>query len=126
MVLRRPSDGYVLLHQRQGAHGAGTWALPGGKIEPGETPAAAAEREVLEETGVLVRKLFHHRVPFTSCVFEDGAHWITLLYEAFEWSGELKHCEPEKGSMWQWFPPTVLPKPLFGALHEVVARINVL
>jgi 8-oxo-dGTP diphosphatase len=29
------------------------WALPGGKIEPGESAAAAAVREAMEETGVL-------------------------------------------------------------------------
>ena len=30
----------------------GTWALPGGHLDPGESAAAAAQREVLEETGV--------------------------------------------------------------------------
>lgn len=30
----------------------GRWALPKGRVEPGETTAAAAVREVLEETGV--------------------------------------------------------------------------
>jgi 8-oxo-dGTP diphosphatase len=33
---------------------AGKWEFPGGKIEPGETPQAAAVRECLEETGLEV------------------------------------------------------------------------
>ncbi|HEX4416779.1 MAG TPA: NUDIX domain-containing protein [Kofleriaceae bacterium] len=32
-----------------------TWSIPGGRVEPGETLAEAAVREVLEETGVPVK-----------------------------------------------------------------------
>jgi ADP-ribose pyrophosphatase YjhB (NUDIX family) len=42
----------VLFVQRGKAFGRGTWALPGGKIESGETAVEAALRELLEETGV--------------------------------------------------------------------------
>ncbi len=35
----------------------GEWVFPKGHVEPGETAARAAEREVLEETGLLVEVL---------------------------------------------------------------------
>ena len=48
-------DGLFLLTRRQeGTHLAGMWEFPGGKIEPGETHAAALRREIREELGVEV------------------------------------------------------------------------
>lgn len=45
----------VLLVRRAKAPSAGLWAVPGGRVELGETLQHAAERELLEETGVVVR-----------------------------------------------------------------------
>ena len=42
-------DGKVLIAKRIKPS---LWSLPGGRIEPGETPEAAAMRELFEETGV--------------------------------------------------------------------------
>jgi acetyl-CoA carboxylase carboxyl transferase subunit beta len=47
-------DGAVLLVQRGRPPRAGSWSLPGGKVEEGESIGEAVEREVLEETGLAV------------------------------------------------------------------------
>jgi 8-oxo-dGTP diphosphatase len=52
VVLRE--DGAVLLVRRARPPAVGSWTLPGGKVEDGETPAQAIAREVLEETGLRV------------------------------------------------------------------------
>jgi ADP-ribose pyrophosphatase len=48
-------DNEVLLVKRKQPPGMGLWAIPGGRVELGETLQEAAEREVGEETGVTVR-----------------------------------------------------------------------
>ncbi|MGA5196231.1 NUDIX hydrolase [Streptomyces exfoliatus] len=50
-------NGRVLLVRRRVAEGALSWQFPAGKIEPEETPEAAAARETQEETGLLVAPL---------------------------------------------------------------------
>jgi len=54
VVLRH---GHVLVGRRapDAVDAAGLDEFPGGKVEPGESPAAAAARECLEEAGVAVR-----------------------------------------------------------------------
>jgi ADP-ribose pyrophosphatase YjhB (NUDIX family) len=46
--------GRLLMIRRGHAPSRGLWSLPGGRVEPGETPAEAVAREVREETGLAV------------------------------------------------------------------------
>ena len=55
--------GSQILMVRHVESGSEYWTLPGGGIEPGETPEQCAERELLEETGVkahAIEQLWKH------------------------------------------------------------------
>ena len=108
-------DGLVLLGQRKGSHGAGTWALPGGHLEYGESVEQCAGREVREETGLELLSV--RSGPYTSDVFTlEARHYVTLFVVALASNGEAQVLEPTKCSQWQWFRWAALPEPLFQPL----------
>ncbi len=53
-ALIRDEAGRVLVVLRGRGPNTGRWSLPGGKSEPGETPAQTVVREVREETGLVI------------------------------------------------------------------------
>ncbi|MES1247499.1 MAG: NUDIX domain-containing protein [Actinomycetota bacterium] len=108
LVRRR---GELLLLRRHGAHGAGTWSPPGGNLDWGEEPAAAAARELLEETGIVGEPVFTGRI--TNDVFvEEERHYVTLWFE-LETDQEARLASPREASELAWFPADALPAPRF-------------
>lgn len=104
-------DGAVLLGRRRGAHGAGTFAFPGGKPDPGEHPFDAVRRELLEETGLAARAI--SPVAWTSDVFtDDYLHFVTL-HHLVDADGEPEVREPDKVEAWGWYRWDAPPEPLF-------------
>jgi 8-oxo-dGTP pyrophosphatase MutT (NUDIX family) len=81
--LIRDSAGRVLLTR----HVDGRWTLPGGWIDPGETPAEAARREVREEASVEIELLGIAGV-FGGAEFHsfyangDEVAWVSILFDA--------------------------------------------
>jgi 8-oxo-dGTP diphosphatase len=79
-------QGRVLVGKRRpGKHMGGKWELPGGKVEPGETPEQSLARELDEELGLQVRVGEF----LCSTRFEgDGVRLELLVYRVERMGGE--------------------------------------
>lgn len=115
MILK---DGRLLLGKRHDdpekatslLNGAGTWTMPGGKLDFGETFEEGAKRETLEETGIKLNKVN------VICVNQDmveTAHFITIGLFSDAFSGEPKVMEPDEITEWRWFDLNSLPNPIY-------------
>jgi len=76
----------VLLINKKTGLGAGLINAPGGRIEKGETPVAAAIRETREEVGLTVDRLNHGGDLFFQ--FLDGHSIRGFVFWTEHWSGE--------------------------------------
>lgn len=92
-----------LLGKRLGSHGEGTWGLPGGKIDFGENWFNAAQREVLEETGLQTENFKFHGL--TNDVFtEDKKHFVNIIITCTSnnINNQPRVIEPTKCECWDW------------------------
>lgn len=119
-MTRRPSagvgviirkDGNVLFGRRRGSHGDGTWSVPGGHLEWGESFEDCAKRETLEETGIAITNVRVASV--TNDFFEtENKHYVTVFVVADWLSGDPKHVDATYEAL-QWYPWNKPPEPQF-------------
>jgi 8-oxo-dGTP diphosphatase len=103
----RDRDGRVLLAQRTARQIAPAfWELPGGKIDPGETPRDAAARELFEETGVEARVLR----PWIVYEHAFSTKRVRLhFFNATKWAGEPHGREGQRIAWADPWTPHVAP-----------------
>lgn len=113
-------NGTVLLGQRHSdpakadsaLHGEGTWTMPGGKLEFGESFEDGGAREVAEETGIVINSRDLTVMSLSNDAVHD-AHFVTIGLLCEKFSGEPKVMEPNEITEWRWFALDALPTPLF-------------
>ena len=93
VVIQNKNKQYLLVYNKK----YGSWTFPGGKLEPNETPAEAAKREVFEETNLLVKDLEQVGEKFLMHI--DNIWWKCYIYQTDKYSGKLQPKEKEKGSI---------------------------
>ena len=104
-------NGKVVLIKRGKAPLLGEWSIPGGMLELGETLRQGAEREALEETGLVVRAtellgVFDRVVPDS-----EGKiiyHYVLIDFLCQRISGELLAGADAADA--QWFTPEEVAK----------------
>jgi ADP-ribose pyrophosphatase YjhB (NUDIX family) len=104
----------------------GSWGLPGGYVEPGESVADAVAREVLEETGVRIepgRLVGVYSDPARQVIaYRNGerVQSVNLCFEARALATSLP-TTPEETLATGYFAPDALPEP-FVPIHEIRIR----
>ncbi|WP_024286726.1 NUDIX domain-containing protein [Cellulomonas sp. KRMCY2] len=114
-------DGRLLLGRRADN---GLWAVVSGILEPGEEPAVATVREVLEETGVQAEVVALTAVSSGSVVqYDNGdvAQYLDICFWCRPVGGEA-HVADDESTEVGWFARDALPADLTPSSVERIRR----
>jgi ADP-ribose pyrophosphatase YjhB (NUDIX family) len=125
VAVLRPGAGVpeVLLVRRGKPPNIGSWALPGGGQELGETAADAARREILEECGLRLGEV--HLAANVDSIHRDSAGRVRFHYTIIDfaalWQGEEAVAGDDVSHV-EWAPVDALEAyRLWSEAHRVIA-----
>lgn len=129
VLLRRPVAGIVAVARRDDGQlllvrrgDTGTWALPGGTLEWGETARETLLRELLEEAGATVRSTGRLLGVYSGPRRDARMHALTIVVEAqiaATLTGPANTLEVLEA---RFFPERALPRPFAYTHDELLKR----
>lgn len=113
-ILINPAGKVLLTRRPEHVHQGGLWEFPGGKVEEGESVAAALNRELHEELGVTVQAAepwlrVHHAYPDQAVLLD--------VWRVTAWEGAP---QGQEGQPLAWASPTELEAFSFPAADEPI------
>jgi 8-oxo-dGTP diphosphatase len=98
VVVYAERDEKILMLKRAGGALSGQWFLPGGAVEPGERPEAAARRELFEETGLEIDGALELVGAYPIWVY--GGDCLQLSYRGALADGDVVVSDEHSGARW--------------------------
>lgn len=119
LIKKKLNDAKLLLIKRKKDPFQDCWALPGGFVDEHEDLAAAAIRELLEETSILLTNMtqFH---TFGKPNRDPRGHMISVAFFAFT-DEETQAIAADDAADAQWFSINDLPKLAFD--HDEIINL---
>jgi 8-oxo-dGTP diphosphatase len=107
LLLVKPTGEVLFGRRRETGYPDGVWELPSGRLEAGESVAAALIREAREQTGVAIDE---QDVEFAHVMHNSsGGGRMAFYFVVRNWAGEPENREPGEYSQLGWFSLSALP-----------------
>jgi 8-oxo-dGTP diphosphatase len=119
IVTREPNPRALLIRRKKDPF-VGKWALPGGFVDPGETLAAAAARELREETGV--ENVDLEQLAAFGDPGRDPRGWTVSVAFLARVPAETPATAGDDAAEAGWHPLEKLPQPLAFDHDKILAR----
>jgi 8-oxo-dGTP diphosphatase len=115
------SDSRLLLGRRTAGFGTGSWGLPGGHLEQGETILEAGARELKEETGLIAKTM---RIVVIGDPIKENHFHLQIGVLVDKWSGEPEVVAPDELGELQFFPLDKLPVNLLISSEYIIEKFR--
>ncbi len=120
-VIINQDDQILITKRASHQHQGNKWEFPGGKVEKGENPQQALQRELKEELGIDIQSV--KNLIEINHIYPDKTVYLDV-YEIREWHGEAMGCE---GQPLRWVEKSTLDQYEFPKANtEILTRLGVI